>query len=411
MESNGALADCSNEVCMANALKSNSTDNSLGPWWISLKGRLRDRKFSKFDFIFLICVRATIVALFITWMVGGVQSSQSQINQARANYQTAYSKLQLARGALHTQWKSSSSHAKKLYPFVQADGQFNTKVDAQKSYNAWINGLNKTNDFLVKKVNSDSGYYVNTIQKRTKSVQSMTAQAKIYSSEIPSLEEKAVADHRTASEEEMDQLRNEIKTATDLVNSSNNQVEDEATRTTLSDTCNRRSELIGDSKKGDTLTYLASLKAIESAEQKVRDSQDAKKRADVQRAADEKRIEEAKKAQEEEAARQAEQARQEAQERAEEQRKVQRAQQAQQAQQQRSSQRRQNAGRSQGYSRRNTSRRNSGGNSSRGSGVGDGGVYYKNCSAVRAAGKAPLYRGQPGYASHLDRDHDGIACE
>ncbi|WP_433163175.1 excalibur calcium-binding domain-containing protein [Kribbella sp. CA-247076] len=38
-------------------------------------------------------------------------------------------------------------------------------------------------------------------------------------------------------------------------------------------------------------------------------------------------------------------------------------------------------------------------------------VYYANCAAVRAAGKAPLYRGQPGYASHLDRDDDGVACE
>lgn len=38
-------------------------------------------------------------------------------------------------------------------------------------------------------------------------------------------------------------------------------------------------------------------------------------------------------------------------------------------------------------------------------------VYYANCSAVRAAGKAPLYRGEPGYASHLDRDNDGVACE
>ncbi|RSX53346.1 deoxyribonuclease [Bifidobacterium dolichotidis] len=38
-------------------------------------------------------------------------------------------------------------------------------------------------------------------------------------------------------------------------------------------------------------------------------------------------------------------------------------------------------------------------------------VYYKNCAAVRAAGKAPLYRGQPGYGPHLDRDGDGIACE
>lgn len=38
-------------------------------------------------------------------------------------------------------------------------------------------------------------------------------------------------------------------------------------------------------------------------------------------------------------------------------------------------------------------------------------VYYANCDAVRAAGKAPLYRGQPGYRPGLDRDNDGIACE
>lgn len=38
-------------------------------------------------------------------------------------------------------------------------------------------------------------------------------------------------------------------------------------------------------------------------------------------------------------------------------------------------------------------------------------VYYKNCTAARAAGAAPVYRGQPGYASHLDRDDDGIGCE
>ncbi|WP_083889817.1 excalibur calcium-binding domain-containing protein [Nocardia pneumoniae] len=37
--------------------------------------------------------------------------------------------------------------------------------------------------------------------------------------------------------------------------------------------------------------------------------------------------------------------------------------------------------------------------------------YYKNCTEVRNAGKAPLLRGQPGYAPHLDRDNDGIACE
>lgn len=40
-----------------------------------------------------------------------------------------------------------------------------------------------------------------------------------------------------------------------------------------------------------------------------------------------------------------------------------------------------------------------------------GDVYYQNCSAVRAAGKAPLYQGQPGYSRKLDRDGDGVACE
>jgi len=30
---------------------------------------------------------------------------------------------------------------------------------------------------------------------------------------------------------------------------------------------------------------------------------------------------------------------------------------------------------------------------------------------VRAAGKAPLHAGEPGYRSGLDGDSDGIACE
>ena len=38
-------------------------------------------------------------------------------------------------------------------------------------------------------------------------------------------------------------------------------------------------------------------------------------------------------------------------------------------------------------------------------------VYYANCSAVRAAGAAPISVGQPGYGRHLDRDGDGVACE
>lgn len=41
----------------------------------------------------------------------------------------------------------------------------------------------------------------------------------------------------------------------------------------------------------------------------------------------------------------------------------------------------------------------------------DGSAYYKNCDAVREAGKAPLHRGDPGYRKGLDRDGDGIACE
>jgi len=41
----------------------------------------------------------------------------------------------------------------------------------------------------------------------------------------------------------------------------------------------------------------------------------------------------------------------------------------------------------------------------------NGSVYYPNCSAARAAGAAPIYRGQPGYGAHLDRDGDGKACE
>ncbi|MBJ8110753.1 excalibur calcium-binding domain-containing protein [Bacillus cereus group sp. N6] len=36
-------------------------------------------------------------------------------------------------------------------------------------------------------------------------------------------------------------------------------------------------------------------------------------------------------------------------------------------------------------------------------------VTYANCAAVRSAGKAPLYRDQPGYSSKLDGD--GVACE
>lgn len=40
-----------------------------------------------------------------------------------------------------------------------------------------------------------------------------------------------------------------------------------------------------------------------------------------------------------------------------------------------------------------------------------GGPAYSNCTAARNAGAAPVYRGDPGYGSHLDRDNDGVGCE
>ncbi|TFH51839.1 excalibur calcium-binding domain-containing protein [Actinomyces viscosus] len=38
-------------------------------------------------------------------------------------------------------------------------------------------------------------------------------------------------------------------------------------------------------------------------------------------------------------------------------------------------------------------------------------TYYPICKKAKAAGAAPLYRGDPGYREELDRDRDGIACE
>lgn len=36
---------------------------------------------------------------------------------------------------------------------------------------------------------------------------------------------------------------------------------------------------------------------------------------------------------------------------------------------------------------------------------------FRNCGEARAAGAAPVRRGEPGYGPHLDRDNDGIGCE
>lgn len=40
-----------------------------------------------------------------------------------------------------------------------------------------------------------------------------------------------------------------------------------------------------------------------------------------------------------------------------------------------------------------------------------GADYFANCAAARAAGRAPLLRGEPGYRAEMDGDGDGIACE
>lgn len=36
---------------------------------------------------------------------------------------------------------------------------------------------------------------------------------------------------------------------------------------------------------------------------------------------------------------------------------------------------------------------------------------FANCTEARAAGAAPVHRGDPGYGRHLDRDNDGVGCE
>jgi endonuclease YncB( thermonuclease family) len=36
---------------------------------------------------------------------------------------------------------------------------------------------------------------------------------------------------------------------------------------------------------------------------------------------------------------------------------------------------------------------------------------YANCAEARNAGVVPIYRGDPGYSTKLDRDGDGVACE
>src|SRR3546814_8191230 len=39
------------------------------------------------------------------------------------------------------------------------------------------------------------------------------------------------------------------------------------------------------------------------------------------------------------------------------------------------------------------------------------GDYWRGCDDARAAGTAPIYRGEPGYRDGMGGDSDGIACE
>lgn len=39
------------------------------------------------------------------------------------------------------------------------------------------------------------------------------------------------------------------------------------------------------------------------------------------------------------------------------------------------------------------------------------GDEWGGCNDARAAGTAPIYRGEPGYRANMDGDGDGIACE
>ncbi|UNN04868.1 excalibur calcium-binding domain-containing protein [Rhodococcus opacus] len=38
-------------------------------------------------------------------------------------------------------------------------------------------------------------------------------------------------------------------------------------------------------------------------------------------------------------------------------------------------------------------------------------VSYASCADAKAVGAAPIYQGEPGYSTKLDRDQDGIACD
>src|SRR5690606_20387285 len=141
---------------------------------------------------------------------------------------------------------------------------------------------------------------------------------------------------------------------------------------------------------------VAELEAARSAEQDRLDAEEAERaRVEAERVEAERR-----------AAEEAERARIEV-ERLEAERETQRAEAEQRAAQE--AQRAAQAQAERDAAARDSSDGGSGGGSG-GSGNGASGPF-KNCTAARDAGAAPVYRGQPGYASHLDRDGDGVGCE
>ncbi|MFC6013091.1 excalibur calcium-binding domain-containing protein [Nocardia lasii] len=42
--------------------------------------------------------------------------------------------------------------------------------------------------------------------------------------------------------------------------------------------------------------------------------------------------------------------------------------------------------------------------------TGSAGGAFRDCEEAKAAGRAPLFRGESGYSPHLDPDGDGLAC-
>ncbi|HDR7767826.1 MULTISPECIES: excalibur calcium-binding domain-containing protein [Bacillus cereus group] len=150
-----------------------------------------------------------------------------------------------------------------------------------------------------------------------------------------------------------------------------------------------------DSDKKELEKKEADEKAQKQEDEKRQAEEQARKQEDEKRQADEqarKQQEEQKRQADEQARKQQEEQKRQADEQARKQQEEQKRQADEQARKQQEEQKTQQ-----------TQTQPASGNTSS--------AYYKNCAAVRAAGKAPLYKGQPGYASHLDRDGDGVACE